>query len=137
MNREDIQKYLREEAVCGPATRDFIDTYRFVHQSRGKNRYQTQRRYRGTYYPHGSEPYCKLCNEVVVVGDIIYLFYVGGHFKQHVSPYHKECVHDHLADWLQVRRIKSIVSQDRGNRSRPNHLMQHQHPDIRPEKKRY
>ena len=104
----DIKRYLAEEAHWGIIDQAFIDWYKNKHKGRekwGSRRYSAI----GGYHPHGSNPFCNLCNEKFLIGDEAYRFYVGGH----QLFYHLDCF-DNAREKMQL----SIIYQDRAARKR-------------------
>ena len=97
----DIDKYLAEEARRLIVTQEVIDQYKEMRKTRDTPR--AGRYTRWTDYSHGSNPWCKICGEDLVVGDDVFLFYVSGTIMYHVEHFKNE----------RESKQKNIIYQDR------------------------
>lgn len=102
-----IRNYLAQEAHRGIINQKFIDWYRNEHK--GREKWGTRKYSVMGSHPHGSNPYCNLCNEKFLIDDEAYRFYVGGH----QLFYHINCF-DNAREKMQL----SIIYQDRAARKR-------------------
>lgn len=112
VQKTEITRYLREDAHKFTMIREDIDRYRdrFKHRdgtdfriiSKGGKRARVPN-------PHGSNPYCKFCDEKFKVGEEVYTLIVGSH----IVWYHKNCFDN--TRWTTRR---AIVNTDRAQRAR-------------------
>lgn len=115
-----IKHYLSEEANRGTVGHEFIDRYKEKHKSRGTPRY-TRRIYL-TEHRHGSDPFCNVCDQVLIVGDDIFLFYIGGGWGGQI-PYHVSCFRD-----AKESKQLNIIYQDRAVRRKLG-IIKHPKPE--------
>ncbi len=100
----DIDQYLAEEARRFILDQETIDEYKEIHKTRDTPKRGRYTRY--TDYSHGSNPWCKICGEDLVVGDDVFHFYVGGSIM-----YHVECFKN-----VRESKQRNIIYQDRAKR---------------------
>lgn len=106
-HRDLITTYLAKEAYRGIINEKFISWYKKEH--RGREKWGTRKYSAMGTHPHGSNPFCNLCNEKFLIGDETYRFYVGGH----QLFYHVNCF-DNAREKMQL----SVIYQDRAARKR-------------------
>jgi len=102
----DIDQYLAEEARRFILDQETIDAYKEAHKTRDVRKHGRYTRH--TDYSHGSNPWCKICGEDLVVGDDVFHFYVRGSIM-----YHVECFKN-----VRESKQRNIIYQDRANRRR-------------------
>ena len=104
-----ISDYLANNAERGALSKETIELYRITHAGRENwSRPGLQYSKRGVH-PHGSNPFCNICEEEYSAGEEVFCFYVR---SQRIF-YHIDCF-----DSAGKRKKLSIIYQDRAYRKK-------------------
>ena len=112
--KAEIEQYLRDEAIKLIVTQDDINRRREKNKHRDRLGYRIASSAGGRKKiripnPHGSYPYCRLCDKRFEIGESVYSL-IGGNY---ISWFHVKCAHRMAWTWK-----RAMTRTDRSRRKK-------------------